>query len=180
MLRFDNRVWLLWAVLILLLPLNWLMAGTAAAIIHELFHVVAVRMLGGRICSVTIAPFGAVIETDGIDGLREALCALAGPLGSFCLTLCIRFFPMLGVCALVQGCFNLLPVYPLDGGRAMLRILERFIPNQAEKICKCIERAVFFLLLSGAVMASYRYSLGFAPLFFCVFAASSALSRKRP
>lgn len=44
-------------------------------------------------------------------------CAAAGPLGSFLFARAMTFFPEASVCALVQGIYNLLPVYPLDGGR---------------------------------------------------------------
>ena len=120
----DDRVWFLGALLILVLPLKWLVAATAAACIHELFHLAAILLQGGRIRRIIVRPLGAVIEAERIGGLREAVCALAGPLGSLLPVLMIHRFPLIGLCALVQGVFNLLPVYPMDGGRALLRMVD--------------------------------------------------------
>ena len=119
MVRLDDRVWILWAVWILLIPAPWLLGAVAAACVHEMGHILAVLLLGGSVHRIVIGPFGAKIHAAGIDGYREAFCALAGPLGSFLCLLVIRRFPVLGLCALVQGSFNLLPIYPLDGGRAL-------------------------------------------------------------
>lgn len=119
MIRLDDRVWILWAIWILLIPGRWLFGAAAAACVHEAGHVLAVVLLGGKLQWILIGPFGAKIRAEGIEGYREALCALAGPVGSFLCLLLIRKFPVFGLCALVQGIFNLLPVYPLDGGRVL-------------------------------------------------------------
>lgn len=127
MLCLDDRVWILWALWILLIPFPWLLAAIVAACVHEVFHVAAVWLLGGRVHRIVIGPFGAKIHADGIHGYREALSALAGPLGSFLCLLFIRRFPLFGLCALIQGTFNLLPIYPLDGGRALSCLWKSFL-----------------------------------------------------
>lgn len=180
MIRIDDRVWLVWALWILLLPLKWLLAAAAAACSHELCHLAAVYLLGGRVFRVTVGPFGAVIDTEGIGGAREGLCALAGPAGSLLLVCLIHKFPMLGLCGLVQGIFNLLPIYPMDGGRALLWLLEVRWPNQAGKIAGFTEIGVISLLFAAVVTASVRYSLGFAPVMLCTLPILNAIFRKRP
>lgn len=180
MLRFDDRVWFLWAAWILLLPLNWLLAASFAAVAHEACHVAAVIVVGGKVRGITVAPFGSIIETEGIDGLRELICALAGPLGSFGLALSICRFPVLGLCALIHGLFNLLPVYPLDGGRVLLRFLEYILPKNAEMTFQWVERTALILLLCLIVVVSQRYSFGILSIFFCVFVIIKALLRKKP
>lgn len=137
-------------------------------------------LLGGKIRRITVAPFGAVIEAEGIEGFRSLLSSLAGPLGSFGLAMAIHRFPLLGLCALVQGGFNLLPVYPLDGGRALIQLLESILPKQAPMVATWAERTVLFLLLAATVTVCLRYSLGLFPISFCVFAIILTLLRKRP
>lgn len=122
--RIRNSVWLYWAVLILTVPTNWLLASAAAAVFHEIGHYCAVLVLNGRIRTVEIGVFGTVMEAEGISGLREAICVLSGPAVSLLLILFIQRFPLLGLCGLIQGVFNLLPFYPLDGGR-VLRCITR-------------------------------------------------------
>lgn len=110
---------ILWAFLVLVLPLQLLMAAGAAAVFHELCHILAVRLCGERILFLSVGAGGMLMETTPMTPGRELACTLAGPVGSFLLLLPCRFFPMISLCALVQGCFNLLPVYPLDGGRVL-------------------------------------------------------------
>lgn len=180
MISFDDRVWLLWAVWLLLLPLNWLAAAATAAVAHELCHMIAVVLLGGKIRHVEVRPYGTEMAVYGIDGTREVLCALAGPLGSFALVLLIHRFPVLGLCALVQGSFNLLPLYPLDGGRALKELLNVVIPSCGYTVFTWIEKMglVFMLCISG--WFCLRYSLGFFPFFAVVFVLTRALVRKSP
>ena len=135
---------ILWAFLILTLPMKFLVSALAAAIFHEACHVMAVRCLGGRILNMTIAAGGMVMEVSELDAKGEMLCALAGPLGS--LILAVLPFPALALCGLVQGLFNLLPIMPLDGGRILGSFLEMTMPKHRGKIEICIEA----LLLMGA------------------------------
>ena len=110
--------------MLMLLPLQWCLAMLLAALFHELCHVLAVRLLGGEFRSMHIRFGGAVIETGALTPGRALLCCLAGPLGGMCLVLLAGFIPRIAVCALVQTCFNLLPICPLDGGRAIKAVSE--------------------------------------------------------
>lgn len=180
MLRFDDRVWILWALWILLLPLKWLVASAAAMLIHEMCHIAAVLLLGGKIYSLTVAPFGAVIEMGAMHSLRELVCALSGPVGSLSLVFLIRIFPVLGLCGLVHGLFNLLPVYPMDGGRALRCVLDYYLPQYADLLCKWVERILLILVLCTLGYFIFRYALGIYPFALCIFALVSAILRKRP
>ena len=135
--RVDVSACLMGAFLLLTLPLNWLLSALAAAAFHELCHGAAILLLGGRIWGVRIGSGGAVMETEPLSSGKELVCALAGPAGSLLLVLTFRIFPRVAVCALVQGAFNLLPVFPLDGGRAALRS-GAFLPETGESHC-CLD-----------------------------------------
>ena len=123
---------ILWAFLILTLPMKFLASALVAAIFHEICHALAVQLLGGRILAMTLGGGGMVMEVAGLDTKGECLCALAGPVGS--LILVVLPFPTLAFCGLCQGLFNLLPIMPLDGGRILGCILEMTIPQHREKI----------------------------------------------
>lgn len=110
---------ILWALLLLVLPLGLILAAAAAACVHEACHGLAIRISGGRVMRLTVGAGGMVMETAPMEPWQEIFCALAGPAGSFLLLLIYEFFPLLAACGFAQGCFNLLPLYPLDGGRAM-------------------------------------------------------------
>ena len=105
------------AITILLLPLRWIFAAFLAAAVHELFHILAVYLCGGKVYDLSIGDRGAVMHTDGMSTCKTLICVLAGPLGSLLLVLFIRWIPRIAFCALFQAAYNLLPIYPLDGGR---------------------------------------------------------------
>ena len=180
MLRFDERVWLLWAVWILLLPLKWLVAVVVSACVHEVFHISAVLLTGGTVRCVRVMPLCTVIEVERIGCCQEIICALAGPAGSFLLLAVVHYFPLLGLCGLIQGVFNLLPVYPMDGGRALRCILECAFPHRAVYMFDWIERITLFLIFLLSLLISVYYSLGSWPVLLCILAIMNALLRKRP
>ena len=134
--RVDVSACLMGAFLLLTLPLNWLLSALAVAAFHELCHGAAILLLGGRIWGVRISAGGAVMETEPLSSGKELVCALAGPAGSLLLVLTFRIFPRVAVCALVQGAFNLLPVFPLDGGRALRCAAARsHLPSAGSEKC---------------------------------------------
>lgn len=125
------------ALLLLVLPLPWVAAAVLAAAVHELCHYLAIAALGGQVGRIAVGPGGAAMELDALNPVRELLAAAAGPVGSLSLTLMGRFFPRLALCGLVQGLFNLLPIYPLDGGRILRRALELVLPDRAAAAITC-------------------------------------------
>lgn len=179
MVRVEPLAWIWWAAMILLVPGNWLLSAAAAACIHEAGHILSLLLLGGKVRGIRLGPLGAVIEGEGVSGPAAAVCTLAGPLGSFLTLLLLRPFPMLAVCGFLQGCFNLLPVYPLDGGRILAYLLERLVPDSCERIRRVLEHGFFTLLLTAVLCAAIRCRWA-AGLFMLIPAVFIAGLRKKP
>ena len=119
------------AVMILLLPPEWIMSAMIAALIHEFCHYLAILACSGKTAGVGLYSFSARIALPEMSRGKELLCALAGPLGGLMLWLLAPWFPRLALCAAAQSLYNLLPVYPLDGGRALRCALHLFLPPSA-------------------------------------------------
>jgi Zn-dependent protease len=99
--------------------------------VHEMGHVIALRREGVKASAPVFIPFlGAAVWAKSLGGnaLAEARVGLAGPiLGSIGAAACIPiadatgndFWRALAFTGFFLNLFNLLPVVPLDGGRAM-------------------------------------------------------------
>jgi Zn-dependent protease len=103
----------------------------ALLFVHEMGHYIQLRREGVRPSGMVFIPFlGAAVATRSLGGsaLAEARVGLAGPiLGSLATAALIPiaiatdddFWRALAFTGFFLNLFNLLPVVPLDGGRAM-------------------------------------------------------------
>jgi Zn-dependent protease len=123
-------------------PIAWgiiLALGLFAAItLHELAHSLVALQSGVKVRSITLMMLGGVSSVEReVSPLREAWMAFAGPLMSFViggfsylLYRAVRGSPDLSVAFLwfaltnaFVGAFNLLPAFPMDGGRVLRGLL---------------------------------------------------------
>lgn len=149
-------------------------AFLAAAAAHEAGHVMAIYLVGGRVTGIRLGMCDAKIETRGLGYRQEIFCALAGPGMSVLVCLALRkAYATCAAISLLLGLFNALPVYPLDGGRALRAGLCLVLPlGRAEAVSNIAGLAVCAAGLAGAIFCARAYGLGFAPvaLWLVVFA----------
>jgi len=142
-------------------------------LVHELAHSLVARSKGIKMQSITLLMFGGVAQMDeGAPEPRTELpMALAGPIMSliFGLVCCglvyvtpemtpdpalqgvlVFIFGYLGVLNIILFAFNLIPAFPMDGGRVLRAVLATRMPlHRATRIAANIGKA--FAVIFGIV-----------------------------
>ena len=170
--RFDWCVFLLLALALLILPLRWLLAVLLAGAVHELGHFIALRLCGINVSEFHIGMGGAQMSVGHMGRWQELFCALAGPFAGLCLLLLARWLPRTAVCACIQSAYNLLPVYPLDGGRAMGCIVVN------RRVCGAIEWLCVGAIAVTGLYGSFVLRLGILPMVASALTIHRALAGK--
>lgn len=136
----------------------------AAMTVHELAHAAVLLLLGGRIESVRLSFAQVELRTGLLSNRTELWSTAAGPgINLLCGWLFRRWMPAFAAVSLLLALFNLLPVWPLDGGR-LLRTLLRMRWGAAGVDASQTLGLLFGLgLLAGAVFAARRWDVGVWP-----------------
>ena len=166
-------------------PLLYWLTGAVTAVmlfvsvlLHELGHSVVALRYGVPVRSITLFLFGGVaqVEAEPPSAVAEFFIAIAGPLVS--LALAVVFYtvqplaagmePLLGLAkylaymnmALVL--FNVIPGYPLDGGRVFRAIVWAITGNmrRATIIAANVGRFFAFLLIFAGIWQVFHGNLG--------------------
>ncbi|SDT30068.1 sporulation factor SpoIVFB. Metallo peptidase. MEROPS family M50B [Paenibacillaceae bacterium GAS479] len=101
--------------------------------VHELGHAAAAHGFGWKVLEIKLLPFGGVAELEekpGAPSYEEAVIALAGPLQNLWMAGAAWALGAAGLmnpqwsdylihANLLLLAFNMLPIYPLDGGRLL-------------------------------------------------------------
>ncbi len=150
----------------------WLDAGLClwfllALAVHEIGHLLCMKCSGVQICRMRLTAAGAVISGRFSGYRQEIFCGAAGPWSSFLLcVLCFRRVPELAIVSGILGVVNLLPIYPLDGGRILYGVLMlRLEPDAADRILRIVTASVCCLLMVGACWAAAELQAGLWPVF---------------
>lgn len=153
------------ALALLIVPVRWVIGWFLAVFFHEFSHYIALRLCKVPVFRITVGAFGADIQVGEITLWQEVVCALAGPIGSLVLLLLLRVFPYVSLCALGQALFNLIPIYPMDGGRAVTGICIALMGERTGLLfSKAISYFLLILLFCASLLTSLRYKLGFLPI----------------
>ena len=154
------------------LLLNWFL-GVIASILffasvlaHELSHSIVAIQQGEKVRNITLFIFGGVaqIAEEPDKPLKEFLIAFAGPLASIAIGIIsgiawwfiheislplASIFRYLGIINIALAVFNLIPGFPLDGGRILRATIWGFTKNLklATRIASFSGKLLSFLLI---------------------------------
>lgn len=157
----HTQVYFLIPVLLLLFPNGLVLWWIIAAAIHEIYHILMLWIFRIEIISIEIRITGAKIETAPMVPYKEMIVALAGPIGALSFLAFAQLMPQLVICVIAQSAFNLLPVYPLDGGRALRCV---FAGKLKDKNLYTFEKGMLYAVVLGVLFLSMRYKLGIFPI----------------
>jgi len=146
-----------------------------SVLIHELMHSVVAQASGIKVTSITLFIFGGVsqMSEEPRKPMDELRIALAGPLASLLIgAICWAIYFLisdrfefiqaitywLGLINIFLAVFNLVPGFPLDGGRVLRSILWWRNQNlrRATKTATNIGRIVGYLFIFGGIFFIFQ------------------------
>lgn len=176
--KLDLKIFLFLFLFLLTSQLEMYLLLMLFAIIHELGHLAAGLILKFKPEEIKLTPVGLQIQFKVSDEeyklnnvksytIKKAIIALAGPLTNFIIaTIMIAIaqinidlqytymFSLIVYSNLLIAMFNLIPIYPMDGGRVVKEILSIILgKTKAYKITYMISKTVLILLTAAASIA---------------------------
>ena len=134
--RVSASFWLLVLAAAIISPAQVVVSVLLAAALHECGHLAALRMFHVPVEGLRLTALGAELYADGARRLsygRELLVTLAGPAANLiCALIAGAFAKYLTTLYVFAGAniilcaYNLLPIQPLDGGRALYLVTAFF------------------------------------------------------
>lgn len=142
----------------------------SSVLFHELTHSIVAKKQGEEVGSITLFILGGVaqIKEEPDEPLKEFAMAVVGPLSSFFLAVVFLAVSLLAPAAgglikepavflfqtnLVLGLFNLLPGFPMDGGRVFRSIVWKITGDlkKATRTASLVGQGIAFLLIASGL-----------------------------
>jgi len=151
----------------------------ASVLFHELAHSLIAKRQGEKVEDITLFILGGVaqISEELEEPRKEFFMALAGPLSSFFLAMVFVLlsllitpvskplqvsFSYLAYINAILGAFNLLPGFPMDGGRVLRAIIWKSTGDlkKATRIASTVGQAIAFFLIFFGIFRFFRGNIG--------------------
>lgn len=176
----------------------YILAVFACVVLHEFGHVIAARRYGIRTPDITLLPIGGLARLERMPDKpgQEFVIAIAGPLVNVAIAAIIiaalgfsvgldqmteienpqvNFFARLAGVNVFLVLFNLIPAFPMDGGRVLRAVLAVWMPwGRATEIAATIGQGLAFVF--GFIGLIYNPLLIFIAIFIYLAAAGEAQS----
>lgn len=174
--KVDLKIFIAILIFLLTEQLNIYIVFMLFAIIHELGHLLTGIILGFKPKNIEVLPIGIsacfYMQCDDYNKkinyanrfvLKKVIISCAGPITNFIIAIIFYFFDFsifnisrefIIYTNLIIGIFNLIPIYPLDGGRIIKNILHIKIGlKESYKYTKIIANLSIIILTIFSSMA---------------------------
>lgn len=153
--------------------------------VHEIGHIIAGLILKQKPEKIEIMPFGFSVSFCFDNKIKEIFVTLAGPITSFALAALGNNIDLIYISTqeavysnILIFLFNMLPIYPLDGGRIIKGILHIILGEiKSEILINKISKITIIILTIISSIAIYYYK-NIAIFLVCIFLWWLALKEK--
>jgi Zn-dependent protease len=182
-------------------PLNVLLVFSVfgCVLLHELGHAIMARRFGIKTHDITLYPIGGVARLERMPRApgAELLIALAGPAVNFVLAAALLplvflaggefasmsisgvFLEMLLSINLMLGLFNLIPAFPMDGGRVLRALLSGWLGRLKATVIAAGVGRVLAVCFAAAALLWTQNPMQIALAAFIYFAAQGEEAQVR-
>lgn len=179
-LKLDLKIFLFLLLFVLTSQFEIYIVIMIFAIIHELGHLIAGLILGFKVEEIKLTPMGVrlqfkveseeynkKVKRGNMLNVKKAIIALAGPITNiiiFTILILIQnldlyftqtyIYQIIVYSNILIAIFNMIPIYPMDGGRFISEILKIKIGyKKAYKITYLLSKTILIILTATASIA---------------------------
>ena len=182
--KIDIKIFLIAIVFLLVNQIEMYILFMLFAIIHECFHLLAGIILGYKVKSMRIMPLGlsicfkekeeeynTKIRKSNFNNVKKIIILIMGPISNIIIAF---IFAILDIAEPVYinvliAIFNLLPIYPLDGGQILNRVLRIIYGNfEAYRISNSINN-IIMSIITALDSIGILYTKNIAIFFIVIF-----------
>ena len=147
-------------------PANTFVPFLFSVTVHEAGHLLALAILRARVHKLRLTFSGAVLVTEPLRYSQEIIAAAAGPaVNALLLVIFANTEPLTAFVNLLLLSYNMLPFYPLDGGRILRAVLHILLSAYAAEVTeRIICGGCCLLLLCAAVWLTCVQHAGLWPI----------------
>ncbi len=170
---FKISIWTyFYAVLLIMMGyINYLIILICIFSLHELGHIIVIKLFHYKINSICLYPCGGIIKTNiqiNIPRLQLFIISIAGILMQIILFIVTKnisgynwdIFRRLNLLIIL---FNILPIYPLDGYKILLSLIEGIakyrIIIKVSFFISLISLSIFFIYTHNIIMFIFLYMI---------------------
>ena len=185
--KIDLKIFLFFFLFLLTLQIEMYILLMVFAIIHELGHLIMGLILKFEPEEIKLTPVGLQIKfkvnseeynekarKSNSLNIKKALIALAGPMTNLIISSTIAIISKFSVntqhmyiyqiiiyANFLIAAFNLIPIYPMDGGRFLNEIMKILIGNKrAYKITYIVSKTTLIVLTAlGSILILYIHNI---------------------